>query len=163
MIRCNICDREFGSQEAIDSHNRAKHSEQNLPPPSKLRIKKASVVGLILLLLIGVAAYSFAGHKPLPIDGNAFTSQESFQTAQLSVSGAKYILQPSTFKKNIPVKIIANTASMPGCSKSVTIPAFGVSKFVDPEDNTIVFTPTKSGTFKIACSMNMYKGAFTVE
>jgi plastocyanin domain-containing protein len=51
---------------------------------------------------------------------------------------------------------------MPGCSKSVVISAFNVKKNLNANDNIIEFTPDKAGTFNIVCSMNMYKGTFTV-
>jgi hypothetical protein len=91
------------------------------------------------------------------------TNVSDVQIVTLRVLGNKYILEPATFKKDIPVKIIANINSMPGCSKAVTIPAFGVLEYVDSKDNIIMFTPTKIGTFRIACSMSMYTGTFNVE
>ena len=51
---------------------------------------------------------------------------------------------------------------MPGCSKSVVISAFNIRKVLSSDDNVIEFTPDKAGTFNIACSMNMYKGTFTI-
>ncbi len=89
-------------------------------------------------------------------------TESNVQIATLYVSGSKYVLEPSTFKKNIPVKIVADISRMPGCSKAVTIPAFRVLDYVDTKDNTILFTPTKTGIFSIACSMSMYTGLFNV-
>ena len=68
----------------------------------------------------------------------------------------------SEFEKDIPVRIEADMGKMPGCSKSIVISAFNVRKTVTSGDNLIEFTPTKTGTFTIACSMNMYRGVFTV-
>jgi plastocyanin domain-containing protein len=85
------------------------------------------------------------------------------QNVKLSVSGANYILTPSTLKKDVPVRMVADMATLRGCSRSVVISAFGVRKSLTEGDNIITFTPTQSGTFRIACSMNMYTGTFTVE
>jgi plastocyanin domain-containing protein len=85
------------------------------------------------------------------------------QNVKLSVSGAKYILTPSVLKKDVPVRMEADLNTLKGCSRDVVISAFGVRKYVNEGDNIITFTPTKTGTINIACSMNMYRGTFTVE
>jgi hypothetical protein len=176
-IRCEICDKEFMSQEAIDSHNKAKH---NMAKKSKSRFptKTVAIIAVVLIAIVGVVALSISGNKSPNINSNVINTPvqepvaqapvssqapDNAQTAKLSVSGSNYILQPSTFKKGVPVKIIADIGRMPGCSKVVTIPAFNVFKSVSDTDNIITFTPTKTGTFKMVCTMNMYTTTFTVE
>lgn len=264
-FRCDICDRNFGSQEAIDSHNKAKHTHVTHHKHIKKinsNTKKIIIYSSIILILI-IAAFLFykyststsagpgkydalaqyltekgavmygtewcphckaqkelfdnsfkyinyvdcdksrstcdaAGVEGYPtwvINGQKYAGTQSLeklagltnftglasnpstdstvlnnndisenaQTATLSVSGSSYILQPSTFKKDVPVSIVADVNSMPGCSKAVTIPSLGVMKFVKKGDNIITFTPTQIGTFKMACSMNMYTTTFNVE
>ncbi|MBI5390666.1 cupredoxin domain-containing protein [Candidatus Woesearchaeota archaeon] len=92
------------------------------------------------------------------ITGNDGTVQE----VKLWVSNGQYVMEPSVFKQGVKVRMTADVARMPGCSKSVTIPSFGISKYVSEGNNVIEFIPTKTGTFRIACSMNMYRGTFTV-
>ena len=84
------------------------------------------------------------------------------QVVKLYVEGGNYVLEPSTVKQGIRVRIEADVSRMPGCSKSVVIPSFNIAKGVNSQDNIIEFTPDKSGTFNIVCSMNMYKGTFEV-
>ena len=84
------------------------------------------------------------------------------QDVKLSVSGGTYILTPSVLKKDVPVRMVADLTTVRGCSRDVVISAFGVRKYVKEGDNVITFTPTKAGTITIACSMNMYRGTFTV-
>ena len=84
------------------------------------------------------------------------------QIAKLSVVNGKYVMNPSEFKVGVPVRIEADMANMPGCSKTIVIPSFNVRKSFTSTDNSVEFTPDKAGTFNIACSMNMYKGTFTV-
>jgi len=74
----------------------------------------------------------------------------------------EYRVEPSVLKKNIPVRMTAEVNSLPGCAKSVVIRDFGVRKSVSTANNIIEFTPDKTGTIEIACSMNMYHGTFTV-
>jgi plastocyanin domain-containing protein len=85
------------------------------------------------------------------------------QEVKLSVSGGTYILTPSVLKKDIPVRMVADMATLKGCSRSVVISTFGVRKTLTEADNVITFTPTQTGMINIACSMNMYRGTFTVE
>ena len=105
---------------------------------------------------------TFSGSANNVDTGIVSTTSGNIQEVKLSVSGSTYILSPSVLKKGVPVKLIADMNNMPGCSKSVVIRDFGVSKYVKSGDNIIEFTPDKTGTFKIACSMNMYIGSFTV-
>jgi len=165
-IRCDACDRDFGNSEALESHNNSKHKNTRHTTSKKISGKTIAIISALFVVALIVVSFSIFGHATSSVsnvDANVVASQDGVQTATLRVSGSKYILEPSTFKKDVPVKIIANINSMPGCSKAVTIPAFGIFKYVDNKDNIIAFTPTKIGTFKIACSMSMYTGTFTVE
>ncbi len=97
-----------------------------------------------------------AGDTPAAVNGGV-------QEVTLSVQGANYYPNPIRVKKGIPVKLVADIASMPGCSKSVVIPEFGIRKVVSANDSVIEFTPTASGTFSFSCSMGMYRGTMVVE
>lgn len=131
-----------------------------------MKIKKNNLylVGTILIILVGAFfLFSNSGRAVSPLTGNVIGNQNgNVQVVKLSVSGGNYVLEPSQFKKGIPVRIEADTSKMPGCSKSVVISAFGVSKTFSSGNNIVEFTPDKAGTFNIACSMNMYRGTFTV-
>jgi len=95
--------------------------------------------------------------------GAAVLAADGVQTVQLSVQGTTYLPNPVRVKKGIPVQLVADVSKMPGCSKSIVIPEFGVRKTVSAADNVITFTPTVSGTFQFSCSMNMYRGQLVVE
>lgn len=85
------------------------------------------------------------------------------QEVVLSVQGANYYPNPIRVKKGVPVRLVADISSMPGCSKSIVIPEFGIRKTVSTGDNLMEFTPDKSGTFDFSCSMGMYRGKIVVE
>ncbi|MFA5930086.1 MAG: cupredoxin domain-containing protein [Candidatus Micrarchaeia archaeon] len=89
--------------------------------------------------------------------------QGGVQQVTLSVQGANYYPNPIRVKKGIPVKLVADINSMPGCSKSIVMPDFGVRKVLSANDNVIEFTPQQSGTFSFSCSMGMYRGTIVVE
>ena len=111
---------------------------------------------------------------PVPVqDGNAANAGQQggalaavnngVQEVQLTVQGGNYYPNPIRVKKGIPVRIVADLSTVVGCSRSIVIPDFGVSKTVSAGDNAIEFTPDKSGTFAFSCSMGMYRGTIVVE
>jgi len=93
---------------------------------------------------------------------NNANTASGVQAATLKVARGNYVLTPSVFKKGVPIRITADIANMPGCSKSFTIPDFNIRKSLSTSDNIIEFTPDKSGTFRMACTMNMYTGSLTI-
>lgn len=98
------------------------------------------------------------------ISGNALaTVANGAQVVQLSVQGTTYYPNPIRVKVGVPVQLVADINNMPGCSRSIVIPEFGINKYLSAGDNVIEFTPTKSGTFQFSCSMNMYHGQIIVE
>jgi len=88
---------------------------------------------------------------------------DGVQEVTLSVQGGVYYPNPIVVRKGVPVRLVADIGSMPGCSKSIIIPEFGVQKTVTSSDNTIEFTRTQSGLFGFSCSMNMYRGSIVVQ
>lgn len=98
------------------------------------------------------------------VNANGIASQVSgdVQLAKMKVVGREYVIEPNSFKVGVPVRIEADINQMPGCSKGVVISAFNIRKSLTENNKVIEFTPNQAGTFNIACSMNMYKGTFTV-
>lgn len=119
---------------------------------------------LIGMIILAGAIFISGGSGNTTLTGNIIGSNEQgqVQVVKLSVEGSRYIMNPSEIKKGVPVRLEADMSKMPGCSKSVVIPAFNIRKTFTSQDNTVEFTPDKVGTFNIMCSMNMYKGTFTV-
>jgi plastocyanin domain-containing protein len=125
------------------------------------------IVGIIAIIAIFAFFLSESSGQALstPISDQISTKQVNDQNAQIvkmHVEGSTYVFEPSTVKKGTPVKIEADISRMPGCSKGIVSAELGIRKTFSSSDNTFVFTPSKAGTFYIACSMNMYKGTLTV-
>ncbi len=129
-----------------------------------MEIKKNTLFAILTIFLILGAGFFIFIKGSSGASGNSVLTAESndVQKVKLFVEGGRYVLEPNTMKIGAPVKIEADISRMPGCSKSVVISAFNVRKTLTNNDNIITFTPTKSGTFNIACSMNMYRGTFTI-
>lgn len=131
---------------------------------TSIKIKHSTlykIFGFIIVAIVVVMLfYSFSGKSTV---GNVIAAGNgNVQIVKMKVQGLQYVMDPATFKVGVPVRIVADIAQMPGCSKSVLISAFGIRKTLTDKDNVIEFTPDKTGTFNIACGMNMYKGTFTV-
>lgn len=94
---------------------------------------------------------------------NTVVTTGDVQKVHFSVNGSTYYPYPIRVKKGIPVQLIGDMNNMPGCSRSIVIPEFGIKKTISEGDNVIEFTPDKSGTFQFSCSMNMYRGQIIVE
>lgn len=102
---------------------------------------------------------SITGNAPKILTNNG---DENFQEVKLSFKNYEYRLEPSTLQKDVPVRMIVDLDTVYGCMRDVVISSFGVREYVSNKDNVIEFTPDKSGTFNIACSMNMGRGTFDV-
>ena len=112
----------------------------------------------------GAKASQLAAPAPTQQSGAlAQTGSDGAQEVALTVQGANYYPNPIRVKIGVPVRLVADMNSVTGCSRSIVIPDFGVSKTVSAGDNIIEFTPDKSGTFGFSCSMNMYRGTIVVE
>ena len=126
-----------------------------------MKTKKAYLIlGMITLIIVLMGSFLLSGNENKSITGNAVNGE--IVEAKLWVENSNYVMTPSVFKKGQTVKLVADTSKMPGCSKGIVISEFNVQKVFTPSDNSVEFTPDKTGTFNIACSMNMYKGTFTV-
>lgn len=100
--------------------------------------------------------------QPQP-SGALAPTNNGVQEITLTVQGGTYYPNPIRVKKEVPVKLVADLNSVRGCASGIVIPEFGVRKTVRQGDNTIEFTPGKSGTFDFSCSMGMYRGKIVVE
>ena len=111
----------------------------------------------------GAKAAQLAAPVPTQGAGTLAEVKNGVQEVTLTVQGGNYYPNPVRVKKGIPVKLVADMSTFFGCSRSIILPDFGVSKTVSAGDNVIEFTPDKSGTFSFSCSMGMYRGTLVVE
>ncbi len=119
-------------------------------------------IAILAIIVFGGLVLVKGDSQLSPLGGTGSGNSGNAQVVKMYVNGGSYVLEPSEFKKGVPVKIEADISRTPGCSRAVVISAFGIRKTLTSSDNTITFTPDKAGTFNIACSMNMYRGTFTV-
>ena len=130
------------------------------------------MIGLIVIgLVLSIFFLTFGSSLENNVSGaavinnlgeNANIEAGNEQVVKIYVEGSQYIFEPPSVKKGIPVRLEADISRMPGCSRGIIGSELGIRKNFNSNDNTLVFTPNKAGTFYISCSMNMYKGTLTV-
>jgi plastocyanin domain-containing protein len=125
-----------------------------------MKMKNTMMIAIVIILIIGFGIFLI---KDSGAAGNGLNSDGKVQIVKLSVVNGNYVMNPSQVKVGVPVRIEADIARMPGCSKSFVIPSFNVMKVFTSTDNTVEFTPDKTGVFNVMCSMNMYRGTLTVK
>ena len=94
---------------------------------------------ILVFLLAFWAVNSFGTGKVV----YALADDADVQIVKMKVEGRNYVLEPSSFKEGIPVRIEADMSKFVGCSQSVVISAFNVRKTLSSSDNIIEFTPDK--------------------
>ena len=113
-------------------------------------------IGAMLIL----AAFAVACGES---EGGETSTSHEVQVVQVSVEGSEYLFSPAAVQAGIPVKLEFDVANLPGCSNSITLAAYEITKVIEEADATIEFTPRDEGPIEIACTMNMFKGSLAVE
>lgn len=85
------------------------------------------------------------------------------QHAAIDVTSAGYASSTQILKRGVPVRLRLRTDNVRGCTRAFTIPDYGVVKSLPQTgEETVEFTPMRSGQLAYTCSMGMYGGYFTV-
>ena len=123
-------------------------------------------------IVVAIVVFSFTGivngntlaqaSETVSVKNSGSSTTGEVQKATLSMNNWVYEID-KPLKAGVPVELEVDLSTVSGCMRSVVISEFGVRKYVTEGDNIITFTPDKSGTFNIACSMNMGRGTFVVE
>jgi len=157
--RCEMCDRNFPSQDALAMHNSAKHPINSEPKKSH----KKTIFAVIIISILLIGGFFLFNNKL--INGNVINDNpDSSDIQKITLSFKNYNYYPNTItvKEGIPVEIKLDN-SVGGCYRAFSIKSLGVSKYSSNPSDTIKFTPNKKGSFEFACSMRMGYGTIIVE
>lgn len=126
------------------------------------------LVILFIAIVVGVSSNS----TPAPsTTGTTTASPTSSSTAELkngvqevalNISAAGYNPSKLVVKKGVPVKILTNSTKDAECIRGIMIPDFNINEPLDIGNDTLEFTPDKTGTFEFMCQMRMSKGILEV-
>ena len=119
------------------------------------------IVGLIIA--VSISNIMDKTRDSSDVTGNSVKSTGKVQVVELTYENYGYKLTPSSVKAGETVNLIIKGDTLPGCMKSVVIPAFGIREYVPSGDKTVQFTPEEPGEYLVTCSMGMGRGTLIVE
>jgi sulfite exporter TauE/SafE/copper chaperone CopZ len=144
---------------------------------SKKFTGKMMTASAVLVVVLGVFMLSngmaLAG-VALPTISNALAKSETSSDMATAVvtDGTQFVTttlssggyDPISVQAGIPVQwnIQADKSAINGCNNIIIIPEYNIEKSLEPGDNIIEFTPTKSGTVAFSCWMGMIKSQISV-
>jgi len=126
-------------------------------------MKNGFAILMVFLLIVGFGVILMKSSGSA--SGNAVIGGEgSGNTQEVTLSFKNYNYYPNTVTVNVnqPVRIYLDN-SVGGCYRSFTIRDFGIAKYLSTPSDYIEFTPTKTGSFRFACSMGMGTGTLIVK
>ncbi|MEK6842395.1 MAG: cupredoxin domain-containing protein [Nanoarchaeota archaeon] len=127
-----------------------------------MKIKKTTLYFALVLILIVTAGYFLLGKNEIS-SSNQIPNTENgdVQKIVLGVKNLNYYPNTITVESGKPVRIYLDE-TVSGCLRSFAIREFGISKYLKTPQDSLVFTPTKKGTFGFSCSMGMGRGTLVV-
>lgn len=90
------------------------------------------------------------------------TMKDGYQEAIIDLGPRSY--GDITVRAGVPVRFVirAQGKDINGCNDAVVIPSLGIQKRIEPGDNVIEFTPSKSGIIPYSCWMGMINASILV-
>ena len=148
----------------MDNGIRAKECALPMKAKENFEIKKSSLYLIGIIILIISAIYFISGTDGSSITGNAVAGNPSGEVQNIVIGVKNFNYYPNTIKVKVnkPVSISLDK-TVSGCLRDFTIRDFGIRKYLKSLGDKVVFTPTKKGTFRFACSMGMGTGTLIVE
>jgi sulfite exporter TauE/SafE/copper chaperone CopZ len=97
------------------------------------------------------------------IPNNVAVQKNGYQEIHMDVTASGW--SPDTFvlKKGVPVHWIINAKEITNCNHEIQVPAYNLVFDLKQGEQTIAFTPDKSGTISWSCWMGMIPGTFIVK
>ena len=97
---------------------------------------------------------------PVPVRN---TRNSESQKVTIRVTSSGYLPTSIRLRKGIKAEVSFIRSTELTCGTEIRIPAYGISRSLPlAELVTVSFTPSQSGTFKITCGMNMFRGSIVV-
>ncbi len=110
--------------------------------------------------LLGWQGFSFASATTTTVAAPVLIDGRQLVTMEASAFG--YNPDVITVRKGYPVDWEVYGGNNLGCASTLVMNAFNVQSPIHAGDNTVAFTPTKTGTFPFSCSMGMVRGTMIV-
>lgn len=136
-----------------------KHAKKLLSAGAMMVVVMGGSMFMNGLSLSGIAALSPITAKD-QIDQTEMVDQVQVVNTMLDPRG----YEPIAVTQGIPVKwtITAGPGTITGCNNRIYIPEYDIEKRLEPGENIIEFTPSKTGKFVYSCWMGMIRSTITV-
>ena len=129
------------------------------------------ILGLIMLnraLILSGTGYDFesiAAKTGILGVGEKISSvitADKEQVIRMNVLRGGYEPNSFSIKKGVPVKWIINVEQLTGCNKVLLVPQYNIRVNLVQGEQTVEFTPDKTGSVTFTCGMGMLRGNFIV-
>ncbi|HJX55145.1 MAG TPA: cupredoxin domain-containing protein [Polyangia bacterium] len=117
-----------------------------------------------IVSVIGALVITFSASATLAKGKGTPGKNATVQQIEMSVTEEGFVPAQVKVKAGQPVKLIVTRKTARTCAKEIVIKAFGINQplpFNQPVE--VTFTPTKAGSFRYACAMDMIAGVIVVE
>ncbi len=125
-------------------------------------MKTTTYLVMIIILVISIGFFILKNSPSIISSNSASAGSGEVQKVVIGMKNYNYYPNTIKVKVNKPVSISLDN-SVGGCFRSFTIREFGIAKYLASPEDKITFTPTKTGTFRFACSMGMGTGTIIVK
>ena len=89
-------------------------------------------------------------------------ASQASQTVTMNVTASGFEPSVFTVKQGVPVKWVINGENVTGCTSTIIVPSYGITKNLKLGENVVQFTPQSKGTINFSCGMGMVRGKFIV-
>jgi len=87
---------------------------------------------------------------------------QSEQIVMMNVTASGFEPSVFTVQQGVPVKWIINGVNVTGCTSTIIVPSYNISKSLKTGENVVQFTPRSKGIINFSCGMGMVRGKFVV-
>lgn len=164
-LKCEKCDKEFGSKEALNMHIESKHPEAYKKPLlSKKQKKRLITYGIVVIILLAVVGFFYG--KAIPPKNAPIISVEPNSYNFGTVSQAKGTVSAIMSITNIGNEplVLKNMDTSCGCTSAAIVdngvegPRFSMAMHgTNPKDWKKVIAPGDSAKLKIYYNPNVHK------
>jgi len=90
--------------------------------------------------------------------------KDGYQEVEMAIANSAYSPNVIVARQGVPLKIKVHAAESAGCASDIIFPDFNIRKIVPAGTSAVIeLTPSKAGTFKFHCSMDMARGKLIVQ
>jgi len=164
MVRCGICERDFNSKEALEMHNRSKHSEnlkRRLSLAQKKNITKYILTFAILAILIFLISWRLIPPEDAPLINLNPASLDFGAVSQSRGAVIKEVILANEGNSDL---VIDGMETSCGCTSATLVyegkesPRFGMANHgTNPDNFQLTIPPGNTAQLKIRYDPNVHK------